>query len=455
MCKKSLFKDLLTVSRCTLGLLLLSINNSFAAAVEPVDRVATEILKSHPRIEAARRDHASAAAKAEEIHRRLWRPNISISTEIGQQQFSTESITSPWRDAERRNIRGTQLLYDFNGANWQVQEQQAVTLQAGAVARATEEAVLLEMLTAHWSMVRARLALDIAQRNEASVRKLTTMENSLVELGRGYESNVLQAKVQLAAAEARRIRAEGALDIAQARIKALFADFAKRLQFDQVALVKLDQLPTSLEAALEAAMQNNQQIKVGIYRSQALTHRLSSSEVREARPKLETTVEVGQRKNWDSAIDNARVNDKKALLQLRWDFNAAGASISASAAIRNDLEASQLREAEAKQLIQEQVSIAWRNMTIARQNQAILANQVRIAAKFFELATAERQFGRRSLLDVLTAEVALTTAMSDLASTEADAAIASLTLLQSTGMLSLDKLVMLNAKDVIPGAALP
>ena len=80
-------------------------------AAESVDRIAIEILKSHPRIEAARREHDSAAAKVQEIHRRLWRPNISISKELGQQQFSTESITSPWRDAERRNIRGTQLLF--------------------------------------------------------------------------------------------------------------------------------------------------------------------------------------------------------------------------------------------------------------------------------------------------------------------------------------------------------
>ena len=275
------------------------------------------------------------------------------------------------------------------------------------------------------------------------------------ELGRGYESNVLQSKVQLASAEARRIRAEGALDIAQARIKALFAQYAQLVDFDQVAVVKANQLPLNLDAALEAAIQNNQQLKVGVHRSQALAHRLSSSEVREARPKLETMAEVGQRHNWDSAIDNARVNDKKVLLQLRWDFNAAGAAASASAAIRNDLEASQLREVEARQLVQEQVTIAWRNLLIARQNQETLANQVRIAAKFFELATAERQFGRRSLLDVLSAEVALITAMSDLASTEVDAAIAALTLLQSTGGLSLDKLVMLKTKDVIPGASLP
>lgn len=413
------------------------------------------ILKTHPRVEAARRDYDSAISRLDEIHNRLWRPNISISADIGQQQFSTESITSPWREVERQNIRLTQLLYDFNGANSQLDEQQAVALQARTVAQATEEAVLLDMLTAHWSMVRARLALDIAKRNETSVRNLSSMESSLVELGRGYQSNVLQAKVQMAAAEAKTLRARGALDLAQARIDAVFGSHAKQMHFDQVAMVKPEDIPTSLDAALDAAMQNNHQIKVGLHRSQALIHRLAGSEVRENRPKLEMTVELGQRKNWDSAIDNAKVIDKKVLIQLKWDFNIAGASLSASAAIRHDLEASQYRELEANRLIREQVTIAWQNLSIARQNREILANQVRIAAKFFELATSERQFGRRSLLDVLTAEVALTSAMSDLASTEVDAAIAALTLMQATGKLSLDRLITQKVKDVIPGAKLP
>lgn len=64
------------------------------------------------------------------------------------------------------------------------------------------------------------------------------------------------------------------------------------------------------------------------------------------------------------------------------------------------------------------------------------------------MATAERQLGRRSLLDVLTAEVSLINAMSDLVTTEADGSIAALTLLQATGLLDLDA-VQISAVDKV------
>ncbi len=83
--------------------------------------------------------------------------------------------------------------------------------------------------------MRARLVLDHAKKSEASVLNLTQIENSLVELGRGYESNVLQAKVQLASAEARPTRAEGALEIADARVGAVFGRTAPQVTFTHVA----------------------------------------------------------------------------------------------------------------------------------------------------------------------------------------------------------------------------
>ena len=91
---------------------------------------------------------------------------------------------------------------------------------------------------------------------------------------------------------------------------------------------------------------------------------------------------------------------------------------------------------------------------VARQNKDTLANQVRIAAKFFEMATAERQLGRRTLLDVLTAEVALINAMSDLVATEVDGILASLTLRQSAGLLDMEALAFTAVESALPSAAL-
>lgn len=438
----------------TLPALVVFLLGAPSFASDDLRSVVQEVLKSNPRVQAAQADHLSAQSKELETRRRLWRPNVDFTAEKGRQRYSTESITSPVRDVERAVLRGTQLLYDFERSDRQVEEFNAVAAQAGSVAQATSEGVLLEALTAHWSAVRSRLVLDFARRSEASVRNLTRMESSLVELGKGYESDVLQAKVQLAAAEARRIRAEGALDIADARVKALFGTRAAALGFDQVALPLSAKLPASLKAAQESALARNKQLQVGANRSRALTKRLAFTELKEVRPKFELIAEVGQRRNWDSVVEGARVYDQKLLLQFNWNFNAGKAGEQADAAVRQDLEASVQREVEARELVLEQVSIAWRNLLVAQQNKETLANQVRIAAKFFEMATAERQLGRRSLLDVLTAEVTVINAMSDLVATEADGAIAALTLLQVTGLLDLEAVELSAVEKALPGAAI-
>lgn len=433
-----------------LGILVLAHN---AGAAEAPGAVFSELVTTSPRISASVRDAESAAARRQEVFRRAWTPNLSVVAETGQQKYGTESIPGDGRSADITTVRATQLLYDFGQANRQIDEADAVVQQTTAVSSATRDGVLLEGLTAHWSAVRARAVLEYARRSEASVLNLTKVETSMVELGRGYESNVLQAKVQLAGAEARRIRSEGALSIADARIAAVFGKLAPRVAFNEVATTVADRVPATLEAALESALQNNKQLQVGAYRSAAIAHRASATTARENFPRLELVAEKSRRNNWDTTIDNTRVNDSKLMLQVSWSFNLGMAGTYARTSVDRDYDASVTREAETRDLVLEQVTIAWRNLLVARQNRDTLANQVRIASKFFEMASAERQMGRRSLLDVLSAEVSLINAMSDLVSAEADGHIAALTLLQATGQLDLGAVQFVPAVNVLPDAS--
>ena len=422
---------------------------SAAQAADGTGQVFQDLLERSPRVNAAREDEQAAQSRRDELFRRTWTPNLSLSTEVGKQRYETEAIPGQTRDADRTTLRATQLLYDFGRSNQQVREAEAVTRQTAAVTGATTDGVLLEGLTAHWSAVRARVVVDYARQSEASVLNLTKVETSLVELGRGYESNVLQAKVQLAGAEARRVRAEGAQAIADARVGAVFGALAPRVGYEQVGQALESRLPASLEDARQAALRNNKQLQVGALRSQALSHRLGAVQAREVMPRLELAAERSRRNTWDTPVETSRINDTKLMLQLSWNVNLGMAGPAAQAAVDRDLRASVQREAETRDLVLEQVDIAWRNLLVARQNHDTLANQVRIASKFFEMATAERQLGRRSLLDVLSAEVALINGMSDLASSEVDGHIAALTLLQATGQLDLDAVRFVDARSAL------
>lgn len=422
-------------------------------AAETPDAVFVDLLSSSPRISASRRDAEGAQARRDEVVRRSWAPNLSVVAETGMQKYGTESIAGDRRNADIATVRLTQLVHDFGRTGQQINEADAVIQQMTSVSDATRDGVLLEGLTAHWSAVRARAVLEYARRSEASVQNLTKIESFMVELGRGYESNVLQAKVQLAGAEARRVRSEGALSIADARVAAVFGNLASRVTYEQVAQTLSSRIPATLDDAINAALNANKQLQVGAYRSQAIAHRASSTSARENFPRLEMVAERSRRNNWDTTVNNARINDDKLMLQLTWNFNLGFAGSYARDSLNRDYEASLDREAETKNLVMEQVAIAWRNLLVARQNRETLANQVRIAGKFFEMASAERQMGRRSLLEVLSAEVSLISAMSDLVSAEADGHIAALTLLQATGNLDLGAVQFVPAAQVLTDAA--
>jgi adhesin transport system outer membrane protein len=408
-----------------------------------------DVLKTHPRLEASRHDVSSAEAKVKDTFRRAWTPNFDVSAESGRQKY--ESLANDGTmDYTRSGIKATQQVFDFGKSNRQVSENESVLNQSKALASAAEAGLLLEALSAHWSYVRAERLLAIARKSEESVRGQAKLESSMVELGKGYESNVLQAKVQLTSAESRRLRAEGALDIANARVKAIFGAAIAKVDYKNLAVIKAEVVPKSLEAAKALAIQNNQQIQVGMHRSQAISERISATRAKEFLPRFNLVAEKNTRHNTDGMSNERTFGDDKFYLQFLYNFNAGGAGLSAVESVTRDHAASVARELETRQLVEEQVSIAWRNVQVAGDNRQTLANLVRISAKFYEMAVAEREMGRRSLLEVLSAELSLINSLGDLMSTEADAAIAALTLAQAMGGLTLNSFEIKPIDAVLP-----
>lgn len=438
-------------ARFTLKPLVLASVLAFSPAVfaqATLPSVLGELMQISPRVAAAKGDEAAAQARVKETFRRAWTPSVELSAESGEQRFKNGNVDAHNVDAKRGGVKATQLLYDFGRSNALVTEAEAVAQQTAVTAQATTEGLLLDALTAHWSVVRARKVLAYAQQSEASVLNQTKLEGSMVELGKGYESNVLQAKVQLATAEARRIRAEGALEIAEARVRAVYGDLTKQVPYGQVAVPLQDAMPKSLEEAKSLAVQNNRQIQIGHHRSEAIRERGDGIRAKEFLPRLQAVAEDAFRNSVDGNMN--QVHDKKWMVQLQYNFGAGLVGLPALEAVRKDWFASKERERDTRELVLEQVNIAWRNLLVARTNRTILQNQVNIATKFLEMATAERQLGRRSLLDVLSAEMSLINAQSDLAATEADEAIAGLTLMQSIGRLTLDT-VQFKVSTIVAG----
>ncbi|MBF0470295.1 MAG: TolC family protein [Gammaproteobacteria bacterium] len=423
----------------TLAVTLLLVSAGPTASAQPLEEVFNQLLGSSSRAAAAQSDADMVRDRADESYLRSWRPNIEISAEVGQQHYNTDTTVDPeFSGYDRISLRATQLVYDFGRKDSEVAEARTVAEQNQVLADSTAQGVLLDGLSAHWSVISAQKVLDFARESEEKVRNQTSLESSMVELGKGYESDVLQAKVQLATAEARRNRAEGALEIAQARVTAVFGELAPEVSYERASYSRVELIPQSLDEAKQLALENNKQIQVGVYRSQAIRSRMSRVYAQDFRPFIQMVGEYARRDDMDGTP--GQIDDAKVSLQLQYNFNAANAGDAAVSTVANELRASEQREKETLYLVLEQVTVAWRNLMVARNNRNVLQNQVNIASHYLQMATDERQIGRRTLLDLLSAEMSLINAQSDLTTTEADQAIASLTLLQAIGLLDLDSI---------------
>ena len=182
---------------------------SVACAADTLKYILSDLVVFGPRIEAAKSDRDSAATHVDEVFTRAWTPQLDLNSEVGKQRYQLADNSSTDKTASRTTLRLTQQLYDFGRSSRQVAGAEALAAQSAAVTESTREGLLLDALNAHWGVVRAQRVLEYSRQSEASIRNQANLENSLVELGKGYESNVLQAKVQLAGAEARRMQMSG------------------------------------------------------------------------------------------------------------------------------------------------------------------------------------------------------------------------------------------------------
>jgi len=395
------------------------------------------LLETHPRVQASQNSFEATVERIQETHAKQFGFQLDFTMSEGYQRYKKPLLDMVEKEGEDNSFKITRMLYDFGKSEALLEDARFTSKQTEITVGSVRQALLLEAVTAYLSYLRAKQILEFARKSEANIQKQTKLENILVKKGKGYSSNVLQAKTHLAGAQSRRVRAEGGVLVAEARVRAVFRELKEKLNYDDQLKAPMDSIPDSLEDAIEIAMEKNRQILIGTMRSAALNERIKSTYAKEFRPRFQFLGEVSR--DFDKEGNDGLQENTKAFVQVVFPLNASGAGSHALHAAQNEHSASVKREKEAMSQVREQVTISWQNLITANTNEKYLSNQVNIAQQFLSLARKERQNGRRSLLDVLSAETSLINAQSDHVSTSFDIKIAAFTLLQAMGVLDLQK----------------
>jgi len=401
---------------------------------EPLADLLPSFLENQNQYKAARAD-VDAAGQNALASKGGFYPTLDITATYGNEQQMKPSADNTNLVSREADFSVTQRFWDNGATSASIRSAQLVQRQAEAVLASTRSALLLRAVSAYANVVRAGEALAFAEKSEENIKKQTELENALVKRGAGFSTDVLQAKVQLAGAQARRSRADGALKVATNAYRTLFKKVPGPIAAMDKLAAPVDRLPRDIDDAVQRAQKNNLLLIAANLASEIAQAGVSQTRASSYSPTIDGIVDYKIKRDVSSTLGNQREIFSK--VQLNFPFNLGLTATNTLKASERSFDASVYRYADAKDQITEQTRNAWEQYQTAQINADLLANQANIAGEFLEFARKERTLGRRSLLDVLNGETAEINARSDMVSAQTDVIIAAYTLLEVMGELNL------------------
>lgn len=407
-----------------------------AAQAETLQEVIGDLLITHDRIRAF---DASTEASKERIEETwgLWYPTLNLTANTGTERLMKKAPNTDTNfDFRELDINVTQLLWDFGVTNAAIKTAQLQKRQNEETLLSTRQALALEAVSAYYNLRKFEQSLSYALQSENNIKKQAELENTRVESGQGYSTDLLQAKTQLAGAEARRVVAEGTLIQAKNRAMTVFSRPSDEVTALEAPPLPLDLLPKTLEEAVEIAKENNPQLKIFLLLEKTMEQQLKSNRASKYLPAIEASLDRKYKTNISGTSGYSEETMVK--VEATYAFNLGFIANNSIRASQKDLENASRNYRDTMLTVEEQVRNAWQTLRTAQENAQLLENQANLANAFLEVAREERKLGKRSLIDVLVGETALINAQSDAAAAKADIAVATFTLLQTMGQLNMD-----------------
>jgi adhesin transport system outer membrane protein len=418
------------------SLLLGSVN------AEPVvlDRELARLLQEHALISQADKELLSAKQQVEAAQS-AWFPTLSLSGLYGREHIDRDIGTDTKMTKSELDASLRQTLWDFGKTSGAITKAEKTVTRKELERDLQAQNLLLAGLEAYINLKKAYRVANFARQSEENIKQQTSLEDTRINNGKGYTTDVLQAKAQLAGARAKRVSAEQVLSTAKNRYVTVFNTPAPS-DADMVMLaIPSVLLPADIEGLIRDVVLNNPDVRreqAGVAVATAEKERVKANQWM---PSLELVASTQNHRNQDGVAGDRY--DNEIYVQLNWNINLAGQASHQVKSAAEDEAAQQFQADYTLLTAKETAENAWSDLILAKERAGYLRDQAEIAKQFLELARKERELGRRSLIDVLSGETSLINAQSDYSAAQADVVIASYNIVRSMGKLTLD-----NIKDL-------
>ena len=394
-----------------------------------------DVLNNHKLIKATKIDIKASEFRVKQAKGGYY-PSFDLTANYGHEHINKYGSGNNTQLAARdATAKLTQTITDFGLTDSTVKTSELAVKQSKAIESQIKNDLLLRALTAYLRVIQARESVKFAVQSVSNIKKQTELEDAAVSAGGGLTSDVLQAKTQLAGAQARLIQFEGVLSSAKYEFEYIFGFFPQDLNSLSLTKSILNLLPKTLDEAENNTISFNPSLK-----SAAVTKEIGKESINTARaslfPTIKGTISHSEKQDFGGIVGHKR--ESSAKIDLSYPLNLSFSEYAGKDAALESYFATETRVEDQLDMTLQILRTTWDGLNTAQQNAQFLTNQARISKEFLELARKERQAGNRSLLDVLGGETALINAQSDAIAAKIEVLINSFTLLSLMGGLTVD-----------------
>ncbi len=293
----------------------------------------------------------------------------------------------------------------------------------------TEQGVLLDAVASYMDVVRDKAVLDLRENNEKVLKEHLKSYRKRYKVGNLTRTDVAQSEARAEGATAARIAAEGNLKVSQANFFSIVGLDPDGLE----DVVEFKQnLPATLDEAIDYAMDHNPQIKAAKHAKDAAEYTVKSKKG-ELLPQVDMTAAAGHQHE-QMTVDKGDYWQVKANLTV--PIYSAGADYASIRQARQNENKAKIVWDKTVQDVRAGVISAWEYYTASKAQLSSIETQIKASKMALDGVIREAKVGSRTVLDVLDAEQEHLNNQVSLVRTHRDAIVSGYALLAAIGRLN-------------------
>ncbi len=361
-----------------------------------------------------------------------WRPDVRATGSYGIEHTNTESDlvdVDETLEPFEVELSLTQPLYRGGRTIAGTRRAEAEVQAERARLKSVEQSVLLDATTSFMNVWRNQAVLELNINNEKVLERQLEASQDRFDVGEITRTDVAQSESRLARATASRIASEGDLKISRAVFQEVIGVYPQLLD----APAARDDLPTSREEVITAALQANPDLLAARFQERAAQH-----EVRETigglLPEVNLRGDLSHLR--DTFSDGSEINRARLVAEVSIPLYPQGVVSSRVRAAKQRKNRRRLQIDEARRDAEETGITAWEALVTARAQLSAFEAEVRATTIALEGVRQENAVGARTILDILDAEQEALDSQVNLTRAKRDEIVANFQVLFAMGNLT-------------------